>query len=533
MPYLLISDFSNGLDLRRPRETAPSGSSQILRNAFVNEGGQIEKRKAFVLQENLTTFGQGDAKGMIAGPYPVVGENVPTVLVRYRGDTDYGPFEPTQFRQNLDPVTGQVLQRYHVKRSDTELTNHSLHHVRSSSAYNGNLYTVETYFSEANSAWREIHIFVSDPLGSPVDTVLTENQFRAFSKVLKQKNYIVEGDTVFASALGDPSDMSGTGSWVTDLKNQGPEIGDAVAIGDYFGQLVIFGKRGIMFWSVDPDPDLNQYLRAIDGSTFAPRSVIPYGSGDILYLSRNGIRSLQARDSSNFAQVSDIGSPIDLLIRKDLEVDEDDEDLIPGTTTFRNNARFYELATATVLRETGQFMLALKDSVYVLSRFTGAGVQAWSTYDLPRPVNPGGDNGEIKAQWVADWCEVGDTIMMRNFADEFYLLGGADGTVYDNSEVEVVLPFMDMGRPGHVKNFTGFDAVCSGSWKVEFSTFDPGPGQEIEWQGLAEVCGSTRADGRIDLNVSGTQIALRLTTVDAFDATISELLIHYEDAHQK
>jgi hypothetical protein len=43
-----ITDFKQGLDVRRSPLTAPGGSLRILENAVLNQGGEIEKRLAFV-----------------------------------------------------------------------------------------------------------------------------------------------------------------------------------------------------------------------------------------------------------------------------------------------------------------------------------------------------------------------------------------------------------------------------------------------------------------------------------------------------
>jgi hypothetical protein len=71
-----ISDFKQGLDVRKTPLTAPGGSLRILENAVLNQGGEIEKRLAFVplgVIPNQYTFmtGQNDTLhffGVSAGP---------------------------------------------------------------------------------------------------------------------------------------------------------------------------------------------------------------------------------------------------------------------------------------------------------------------------------------------------------------------------------------------------------------------------------------------------------------------------------
>ena len=62
MAYLVVENFSAGLDTRRHPLTARSGTLQSLDNAHISRGGEIEKRKAFVSFADLTgitvpTFG--------------------------------------------------------------------------------------------------------------------------------------------------------------------------------------------------------------------------------------------------------------------------------------------------------------------------------------------------------------------------------------------------------------------------------------------------------------------------------------------
>src|SRR4029077_10523992 len=59
-----VTDFKEGLDVRKTPLTAPGGSLRILENAVLNSGGEIEKRLAFVQQTTMPApytylFGQG------------------------------------------------------------------------------------------------------------------------------------------------------------------------------------------------------------------------------------------------------------------------------------------------------------------------------------------------------------------------------------------------------------------------------------------------------------------------------------------
>lgn len=214
----------------------------------------------------------------------------------------------------------------------------------------------------------------------------------------------------------------------------------------------------------------------------------------------------------------------------------DDEEPIFGTVSDPlNNFMFYDLATGIVHPDSGQFWLALRNQIHVLARYPSAKVLAWSTFDLPIPdySREAGPNAAIKGQWVGDWCQLGQTICLRNFADEVYVYGGPSGVEYDISEVEVVLPFMDMGRPGTNKKFIGLDVVCHGKWNVEVSTMPADDQREVSWIKVAEIDGGTRSRAKVSLNISGVQIALRLTCTEAIPARLAEVIVHYNEANQK
>jgi hypothetical protein len=59
MPYVQIKDFRLGRDTRRVALSAPPGSLVLCENCHINSGGEIEKRKAFVLLASLAVAEAG------------------------------------------------------------------------------------------------------------------------------------------------------------------------------------------------------------------------------------------------------------------------------------------------------------------------------------------------------------------------------------------------------------------------------------------------------------------------------------------
>lgn len=67
MNSLFIRDFRYGLDTRRGELTQRAGSLEVLHNAYVNQGGEVENRKAFVRTARVVgTFGlQSTSSGLV------------------------------------------------------------------------------------------------------------------------------------------------------------------------------------------------------------------------------------------------------------------------------------------------------------------------------------------------------------------------------------------------------------------------------------------------------------------------------------
>jgi hypothetical protein len=541
MPYYLIEDFRNGLDLRRSSEMAVSGTVRELTNAYINEGGEIEKRKAFALEPTLTAYAQtAQYKGRVNGPFEVPGFPESVYFRHGHPSLPGAPFVAGSgaIARVHTVGAGYGRQRFWVMQSalSPDGSIGALYHAAASSQYADKSYVADGYYRADNNLFFTDHAYVDFTGEEPTSQVaVTVNDGRVFQRVLKTKGYIVNGDVLYASAVGDPTDMGGTGSGQLDLSTQGASIGTAISLADYYGELAVFGRRGVQFYSVDPDFAKNQYLRRLEAPLFASRSVVGYGDGDIVFLSRDGIRSLQARDSSNLAKVTDIGSPIDSLIRNALAYSTETERMYGALGSDVPIADFYNLASGIVHPETGQLWMAIRDKVFVYSRFTGSRVAGWSVFDLPVPdpsrLNAG--SGPLKSRWVADMARINDTVVMRNFADEVFVYGGATGEEYDDSTAVITTPFLDMGTPGDMKYFTGLDLVCEGEWTVEVSTV-PVPDQRlIPWQKVAVVDGRTRAVERVPMQARGTQIALRLTTQSAYAARLAQVGIYFEGGAQK
>ena len=526
MAYFQIADFRGGLDVRRSRDLAPPGTLRVLKNAFVNEGAEIEKRPAFVKDTALSDLLQGatvianiaggspaDADGRPIGPFPgligsAVGFAGREAALWAGGQTINSavagtPAPNAHYTQLLDDGGANVGFINRLK-------------TLSVTEFDGTLFLIASindtgrFFNFAQAA--SAPVTTNETLGPTGGT---------FAITHRNKIITVDADRFRGSHLGLPTewtipDAPNVGAFVTILRAQESRIGEGRSLAGYFDELAIFGERGIQFWSMDPDPLKNQYKRTIprDG-VLAPRAVSGFGDGDVFFLAKTGIRSLQARDSSNIAKIGDVGSPIDGVLRPILRASGSSGSAVPE-------------ALMDVHPLTGQLWVAIGRTIYVLSSHPESKILAWSTFEIPSPTETDSDG------WIEDMAEVNGTIIVRNRAREVFTYGGPLFDQYDSTAAVMETPHLSFGTPGHPKQITGIDVGCTGRWKIEASytspNIDPDTGLEnpIAWDHIADINGSTYDAERIPITAEARHIAIRATSIGSLAAKLGEILVHFE-----
>jgi hypothetical protein len=243
-----------------------------------------------------------------------------------------------------------------------------------------------------------------------------------------------------------------------------------------------------------------------DAGTIAWRSVLQYGSGDVMYLSPSGVRSLRARNSSLAAAVSDIGSPLDPVLQDLFQTQ--------GETVAAS-------AMALLQPVSGRFWVILNDRIYVLSAFPGPKVTAWSEYLLTTSVGP--DQVFFRVTAATNYRH---HVVMRGDDNKIYAYGGTDdaGPVYDDCPVELVFPFHACDTPATTKQFHGIDAAAVGQWEVSAATNLADDTVE-DFVGL--LIGPTFQQGKQPVFAEGTHLSLRLRNYLSGPAVLSNLIVHF------
>lgn len=317
MPYLTIKDFAAGMDLRRSAMTAPAGTLRMLKNCHITPGGEIEKRFAFSKIADVDP----ESKGLV--------EQQQMLYV-------FMPGGPGQ----VDPASEMEVGQLKLATAHIE--------------------TVIDYDLFTNKCFTVITADAAGTVQRFWDGILVPLATGRYVRTYKSRVYAVEGQILSWCAINAPDDWvlpaaGPEGAGNADLATLDSDMTDLVALEVYYSNMAIFSSTAVQLWTLDPDPSLNQFLQTLrQAGTIAWRSVLQYGSGDVLYMSPDGIRSLRARNASLAAAVSDVGSPLDPLM----------QDL------FRTMGRDWVGQTIALLQPVvGRFWIILPDRIYVLSDF--------------------------------------------------------------------------------------------------------------------------------------------------------------------
>ena len=473
MGYTIIEDFASGLDHRKSRLTAKPGSLRQLSNAIITPGGEIEKRAA------LTALG-----ALPAGTHGLAFDGTNLVV--------FGTLAPG----SIGTLPNFVAYRQLVP-GDAE----TIHRVLDTQTFGGKIYAIAR-FSDGS-----IRHFYDGTLVP--DTEVKGTNVRAF----KSKMFCVDVQNLrFSSILSATNWTTGTGYGVIDTTTEDAATLELVGLEEYYGSLAVFGRTSVQIWGMDPDPAQSALLQVLGGiGLVAPNAVARYGSGDVLFLSNTGIRSLRARDASNSAAVNDIGSPVDVLVRA-----------MRATLTPLDAERI----TALTDPLTGHYWLIWGTRVFVLAAYPNSKVTAWSTFDLPYEAEHAvvansrvalrmGDNLNVYGPLPTDGMGVVTDPFAANAP-----IGDPAGN-FDATVVVIETPFNDIGMPATEKRWQGLDLTCEGEWLVEL---DAGFG----FVQVGRVVDSTWQNGRFPVDLQSTHIAVRLTSVGTGKATVSNIALHHD-----
>lgn len=316
---------------------------------------------------------------------------------------------------------------------------------------------------------------------------------------LKTKIFAAAGSNLFWSGIAEPTRWETETDIGAGFRNMADEYSgtdDLTGLGVYQNNLAIFSRWSTQIWFVDPDPVGDRQLQVLDNiGCIAPKSIVSVGDIDVFFLSDTGIRSLRARDSSNAAFISDVGTPVDPQVIAALR----------GLTEAEKAA-----AVAVIEPEDGRYWLQMGGTLYVFTYFSGAKISAWSSYALPSPA--------------VDMTILAGRVYVRAADNSLLLYGGADNNTYDATQVLAETPFLDARAPATWKMLEGIDMGIQGEWLVDICTDPRNPNA---YERVAQFNEPTYTLQRIPLAGNTTHFKLRLQSVGTGYARLSNVAIHY------
>ena len=223
----------------------------------------------------------------------------------------------------------------------------------------------------------------------------------------------------------------------------------------------------------------------------------------MLYLNDSGVRSLRVRDSSGNAFVSDIGSPIDMLIQSSL---------VSGTTS--SNAA----ACSVVEPGTGRGWEYLNGTIYVLSFYPSNQIVAWGTYSPSSQI--GGQQIAFAPSLFVTFAGQVYALGTDSGGQAVFQYGGPNNNTYDNCIMTVQTPFHGMQSDTAVKSGWKLAAdVYTDSGDVTFTLQVAAsdiafPDQAPEWGPpvLDSITGPTFDANKATFSARGSHFAVLATT---------------------
>lgn len=401
-----VVDFKEGLDLRKTPLTAPGGSLRILENAVLNQGGEIEKRRAFVLMTTVPPAG---------GPYFFTGQG---------SELHVFGFAPVTIPPGSLPVPIVYHQLIGAPDGIIELLDVE--------PFDDKFYVAGRSPAGTTNCWYD---------GTLVQEVDTSYSRGSYMRTFRSKMFRIDGKYLRFSGVNNPADndpasVTEPGAGFINLALNDPDGEQGQSMEVYYSDMAVMARLQTQIWALDPDPTQDSLKQILRIGTMAPRSILQFGTGDVLFLSDSGVRSLHAQTISLTAGVSDVGSAIDPL-------------LIP---VIRDDFQHASRADAIVQPVQGRYWLAINDTIYVLSYFPAGKITAWSTF------KPGFSVQQLAA--------VNNMVFVMDTSANIYLYGGTDQNTYDSCKVTVRTPHMSADRPTENKRIQSVDVMCQGLWTV-------------------------------------------------------------------
>jgi hypothetical protein len=460
VPSIIYDDFKGGLDLRKAASMGGANIQYVLRNFYTATGKSLKKRPCL---NRISTLESGTAGLKAAGGKlnTFYNANVTGAFITHA--------DPRFVARNVPhPATAQPVTKAHYGE-----------------LFNGYLYAAVEY---ANGDIRHHYL---DGTPNPIITDVNCPHSKQVKKI-GQKIYAASGANVRYTKTADPRDwtaVSDAGSIPSGIHAAGSDT--VTALGEFQKDLAIAYSDSMQIWGIDADPANNALKSTASNIGTMHSKTMATLASDLIFLAKQGFRSVSVVNLTDNLQENDVGSAIDALRSEILDTDD------PQSIYYPTLGQLWEINGARA---------------YVYSFARSVKMAAWAVFDFPIEFEDAAVlNGALYVRSGNIVYEVSDTV----FAD--------DGMV---PLCEVEMFYQDAKTPGILKQFMGFDGVVKGSPEIAFK-FNANEPEDVT--DYLPIEGDMRPGELYPMEVCATAVAPILRHQRNEACEISLLQLYYEN----
>jgi hypothetical protein len=311
MASISFDRFDGGLLLARPSSVSPANSLSLMRNMDVQPGGWLRSRAKL----------QNAAGDLQIGPQWKGLESNAGYLWVFSA---YGVASTGKTSDIVNAQTGdRVVYAFFSTGTGGDFNLASTARLLGVSRWENGFVAV---LSPDQGATRHAVLFdVNTGTHTVSDTEITDVN-RPTSGIMvtaTARVYAVsdDGQSVRFSKVGDPTDWTTSGdAGILPVAQHFGAGQRAYGLGLYQGKLAVFTDQSIQLWTIDPDPTAMALDRVVDGVGTRHHKSIVALSGDLMFLSETGVRSLTTLSNALFPTDIDVGLPIRSLTESPLDL---------------------------------------------------------------------------------------------------------------------------------------------------------------------------------------------------------------------
>lgn len=316
-----------------------------------------------------------------------------------------------------------------------------------------------------------------------------------------QKVYVTSGSNLLFSAVLDATNFSpnSTGGGFINTSTHSSGAVDLAGTELFYEDLIIFGRSEAQRWDIESDDADNRLLQVFRSTgLIGARAALSYLDGPTLFLSPQGVRVVQTRDSSGRSLARGDSKPIDRELKAYL-----------ATLTAGDRRRAILLTEP----EDDRVWVIVGARIYVRSWFAGWGDPGWTEYD------PGFT--------VADFAVLDDRLFLLASDRKIYLYGGTTGSEYDDSTALVRIAYANGRAPANLKGLNSVDIGLEGTWTVR-QALHPDDDDFEDAQEIGVFTRQTFDQPQYPVVGQTSHVSVEFSNSTAEYARITSLIFHYK-----